>query len=297
MADKPLLRSESGWRGKWPDPSLPWALDYDSGVQPLAETEQGPGGGCALLAYLCPAGKWTNGWGETDGVVRGQRWTRAYADARFCDAIDERARQVLGACTLPPSANELAAMVRLQYNIGHALFVKSSVLKAHNRGDHAEAARAFLLFTKSRDPATGKFRVPDLPGLVTRRHEESALYLKPEDDEAPQRMPQAVAPQTSLAKSPTMTTGGALAGVGAAAAAIKEVVPASAPPMPRADAVATLAGVGEQATTVSTSVQAIKSLVTDALPMPASWILPGTLIVGGGVIMYRRWRARQQGVN
>ena len=36
--------------------------------------------GCRLKAYRCPAGIWTIGWGETQGVVEGMVWTQARAD-------------------------------------------------------------------------------------------------------------------------------------------------------------------------------------------------------------------------
>ncbi len=41
----------------------------------IKEFEQGPNGGPALMPYYCPAGKLTNGWGNTHGVVPGQAIT------------------------------------------------------------------------------------------------------------------------------------------------------------------------------------------------------------------------------
>ena len=37
--------------------------------------------GLSLTAYLCPAGRWTIGYGRTDGVQPGDRITKAHADS------------------------------------------------------------------------------------------------------------------------------------------------------------------------------------------------------------------------
>ncbi len=51
-------------------PDLGWPIPAEA-VRLIVEKEQGPGGGVALKAYLCPAGVWTIGWGRTRGVKRG----------------------------------------------------------------------------------------------------------------------------------------------------------------------------------------------------------------------------------
>lgn len=40
--------------------------------------------GCRLIAYKCPAGIWTIGWGETLGVKEGDIWTQDQADSGGC---------------------------------------------------------------------------------------------------------------------------------------------------------------------------------------------------------------------
>jgi hypothetical protein len=63
---------------------------------------------------------------------------------------------------------------------GLAAFAGSTVCKAFKRGNKEDAARAFMLWTKAKDPSTGKLR--ELPGLVQRRTEEKQLFMQNSDD-------------------------------------------------------------------------------------------------------------------
>ncbi len=97
---------------------------------------------------------------------------------------------VHGVCTQP----EFDALCSLTWNIGIAGMKKSSVVRLHNAGDKAAAARAFGLWNKSR----GKV----LPGLVRRRSAEAALYLAGSTE-----MPQAVDVEKPMVKSTTIIAG------------------------------------------------------------------------------------------
>ena len=164
-----------------PEPSLPWPIPLEA-VRLIAESEQGPTGGCALKAYQCPAGVWTIGWGETDAVKRGDRCTKEQADRWLCEDLVDRTKAILAVCKVPPSDNELGAMVSLSYNIGLGWegsikpagakngFRQSTVLKAHNLGDHPAAGRAFALWNKAR--VNGQ--LTELRGLTVRRAAEAA---------------------------------------------------------------------------------------------------------------------------
>lgn len=235
------------------------------GVALIAEFE-----GCKLKAYRCPAGVWTCGWGETDGVGPRAAWTQQMADQRLCDSIAERADAVLQLCTVQPTANQLAALVSLAYNIGNKALAGSSVLKAHNRGDFAAAARAFSLWNKAR--IDGVLTV--LAGLTRRRAAEAALYLKPEPDAIQQAMPQAVADESKLSASPIATSGGAAAGVGA---------------------LALVSQAGDQVQAVATVAQTARSLAVDTLGIPPAAILPLVLIAAGGAALYWRHKQRRDG--
>lgn len=151
---------------KLPERNLPWAIAWE-GVVEIARSE-----GCRLSAYRDIAGIWTIGWGETEGVREGMQWTQRQADERLCARIDAFAKGV-SRLAVEPLDCELAAMVSLAYNIGLEAFRRSTVLKAHNRGDSSAAARAFGLWNK----ATINGKLTAVPGLTRRRVREAAMYL------------------------------------------------------------------------------------------------------------------------
>ena len=165
-------------------------------------------------AYLCPAGVATIGFGFTKHVRLGDKMTRSEAAERLKRELVEYEQGVLLACTNPPNENEFSSMVCFAFNVGVAGFKKSSVLKAHNRGDKEAAARAFGLWNK----AGGK----TLPGLTRRRMAEAALYLEPvaiaEID-----MPQAIDPETPMTGS-TINRASVVAGGTASLAAVSQTI-------------------------------------------------------------------------
>ena len=172
-------------------------------------------------AYRDVAGVLTIGYGFTKDVQEGDTTTRAKADARLSRELRDYERGVFeatgGACT----QNQFDALVSFAWNIGIAGMKRSTVIKAHKRGDFDSAARAFGLWNKS----AGKV----WPGLTRRRAAESALYLEPEEaaTEGPaQEMPQAVEAETSVVRSPIVTGTTAtvtLAGAAEAARNVKEI--------------------------------------------------------------------------
>lgn len=159
----------------------------------------------------------TIGYGFTHGVKMGDVMTRAEADARLVEELRPYEMAVWQGCTNEPNQNEFDAMVLLCFNIGPAGFKRSTVLKAHNRGDHQAAARAFGLWNKS----GGKVYA----GLTKRRAEESALYLTPEPDDVSDpitpEMPQRIDPESSMVESP-INRAGVVAGGTAAVATVAE---------------------------------------------------------------------------
>lgn len=257
---------------KLPDRDLPWPICWD-GVALIAQRE-----GCRLRAYRCQAGKFTCGWGETDGVGPNTVWTQIDADRRFCDSLAERTHQVLALCTVEPGPHQLAALVSLSYNIGVPALAKSTVMRLHNAGDHAGAARAFALWNKFRNPATGRLEVS--AGLTSRRAAEAALYLQP-DDEAPHAMPQAVADEPRLASSPTMQTAVTVGGAGAVGV------------------LKSLTDTADQVSGAGTALAPVWQLVTgiaEGLHVQPLTLVCAGAVAAGGLLAYRRWRQRAQGV-
>lgn len=250
-----------------PDPSLPWPIPLDA-VALIAEFEQGPNGGPALVAYRCPAGVWTIGWGETDGVRPGDTCTREQADQWLLEDITERARAVRAMCTIEPSPSELGGLVSLAYNIGLKALQGSTVLRQHNAGNRQAAARAFALWNKAR--VNGVLQV--LAGLTARRAREAAMYLQ--DEGLQQRMPQAVESESKLS-----TTPGIKGSVGAMGTGV----------------VAVLAEAGDKIGGLSGPLGKARSLLVDTLGIPTGWILPLALIAVGAAWAYYRTLQRREG--
>lgn len=180
-------------------------------------------GSCA--AYLCPAHVPTIGYGCTEGVKLGMVWSEEEAEAAFRRELAKFEDAVSRSVTIEINQNEADALISLAYNIGAGAFSKSNLLRRLNKGDRAGAAKAFHLWNK------GGGRV--LPGLVSRRAREAALFLKPvEKPEAPY-MPQAVAESKEPPSRPTVATAAA-----AAAATVTSVAPSiPAPPKEAIEAV------------------------------------------------------------
>ena len=269
-----------------PDPALPWPLPLPV-VFGIAEDEQGPDGGCALVAYRCPAGIWTIGWGETEGVRPGDRCTKEQADAWLLEDLQERVRAVGDLCKVEPSPHELGAMVSFAYNVGLAGFAKSTVLRQHNAGNRQAAARAFGLWNKARNPRTGQLE--PLPGLTARRAREAALYLTPEAGH--ERMPQAVHAESSLAMSPIAQGSAVTMGAGAITA-VTQIGPVLQEVTAAAD------GAKAALEPVEGALGAIRSLVgsvADFVGVPPGGLLAIALIAVGWWILSKRREQRAEG--
>lgn len=141
-----------------------------------------PDGSC--VAYLCPARVPTIGWGCTEGVKLGMRWTREEADAAFMRELEKFEFAVQRLVTVEMNQNEFDALTSFAYNCGEGALGKSTILRKLNKGDRKGAAAAFHMWNK------GGGRV--LPGLVRRRREEAELFLKPVQEAEEELMPQSV---------------------------------------------------------------------------------------------------------
>jgi lysozyme len=174
--------------------------------------------GFRAKAYKCPAGVWTIGYGFTKGVDPLDSMTRAEADTRLAEELrdyEAAVERAAGEC----NQNQFDALVSFAWNVGTKGMAGSSVVKAHRRGDHDAAARAFGLWNK----AAGKV----MSGLTRRRAAEAALYLEPVPDEVSEAandpMPQAVDAERPMTSS-AINRAGVVAGGTAAVATVAETV-------------------------------------------------------------------------
>jgi lysozyme len=126
--------------------------------------------GFSEVAYYCPAGKLTIGYGNTfykDGTMVKQGDTITKTEAE--DLLDWYCRECI---TLPKgnfSAEQREALYSLIFNIGQSAFDKSKCKKAIEKKDWEEAYKQWD-WTK----ANGK----ELKGLVKRRNAEKKLFFK-----------------------------------------------------------------------------------------------------------------------
>jgi len=237
--------------------------------------------GLRLRPYLCSAGVPTIGIGATtypDGTpvkLSDPPITERQALQMLTVEADRYLTAVLSMCSVWPTVNQLVALACLAYNIGVAGLRNSTVMRLHNNGDHAGAARAFGLWNKAKVAG----RLQPLPGLTARRAREAALYLTPgEDEEPPLALPQAVASESSLGASPIAISGGATTAAGGALG---------------------LLGVTDQLQGASTAVGAATGIVAQVqghLGGVSPLVILGVIaVVAGSAAMFYRWKQRRGG--
>lgn len=189
------------------------------------------------VAYLCPAGVWTIGYGCTEGVKEGMSWTEAEAEAALHREIARFEAGVTRLVTTEINLNQFDALVSFAYNCGLGALEKSKILKLTNAGKFSEAAASFAAWNKG----GGKV----LPGLVQRRAREASLFMKPTEAPAEPYMPQKVAKSVELPK------GAATTAAAVSTAAIVEAAP-SLPPPPDLTALSQYKAFGEQVSSLGT---------------------------------------------
>jgi lysozyme len=130
--------------------------------------------GYRCKAYKDAGGVWTIGYGHTSmagapQVKPGMRISRREADAILARDVAGFARGVARLLDVPLSDGQFSALVSFAYNIGLENFRRSSVLRAVNSGNFAAVPRRLSLWVK----AGGRV----LPGLVSRRAAEAAMFI------------------------------------------------------------------------------------------------------------------------
>lgn len=129
--------------------------------------------GFRAIAYLCPAGVWTVGYGSTringKPVGKGTKITTEEAEVFLEQDLKSFEDGVSQNVSIELTQNQFDALVCFVYNVGLGNFKKSTLLKKLNAGKLEAAAEEFLKWDKSK----GK----SLPGLTRRRKAERALFL------------------------------------------------------------------------------------------------------------------------
>lgn len=99
---------------------------------------------CRLLPYQDIKGVWTDGWGNTHGVIpNGPAITQEKADADFDRNIAGSVYAVNHYVAINLNQQEFDALVDFVFNVGMGNFSTSTMLKKVNCGDLAGAANEF----------------------------------------------------------------------------------------------------------------------------------------------------------
>jgi lysozyme len=135
-------------------------------VTGLALTEKSEG--CSLTAYQDSGGVWTNGYGNTHGVVPGSTITQQQAAADLSANIQNSVNDVNQLVTVQLTQGEFDALVDFDFNLGRGSLATSTLLSRLNAGEFAEAAAQFDRW----DRCDGTV----LAGLLRRRQGETAEF-------------------------------------------------------------------------------------------------------------------------
>ena len=130
--------------------------------------------GFRAVAYTCPAGVVTVGYGTTringNSVKLGTKITSDEAEQFLEEDLKLFEDSINKLVSTKLTQNQFDALVSFVYNVGIGNFKKSTLLKLLNKGDMTGASKEFLKW----DKANGA----PLPGLTRRRKAERELFLQ-----------------------------------------------------------------------------------------------------------------------
>lgn len=128
--------------------------------------------GLRLSPYLCPAGVPTIGYGHTKGVtMKSPPITASDAERLLREDSAWAENAVAKRVKISINQNQFDALVSFVFNIGEPNFATSTLLRRLNSGDYNGASAEFDRWVYG----NGK----KLPGLISRRKEERALFNRP----------------------------------------------------------------------------------------------------------------------
>ena len=124
--------------------------------------------GCKLTAYQDAGGVWTNGYGNTHGVVPRSTITAQQASADLSANIQNSVNDINRLVTVPLTQAQFDALVDFDFNLGRGNLASSTLLSRLNAGDFAGAAAQFDRW----DRCDGTV----VAGLLRRRQAETAEF-------------------------------------------------------------------------------------------------------------------------
>ncbi len=126
--------------------------------------------GLRLTAYQDSVGVWTIGYGHTKGVYAGMTITENQANAFLDEDIKSHAAGIFNYVTVQLTQGQFDALVSFHFNLGPAILAGSQLLVYLNSRQWQAAANEMKKYVY----AGGQI----LQGLVNRRNDEVALFLK-----------------------------------------------------------------------------------------------------------------------
>jgi len=130
--------------------------------------------GLEIEAYPDPGNRvtgepWTIGYGHTRGVRRGDTCTEEQATEWLREDLHDAEAAVRRLVDVHLTQGQFDALTSFVFNVGAGAFGSSTLLRLLNAGDAAGAADQFKRWNRGADGP--------LPGLVTRRAAERALFV------------------------------------------------------------------------------------------------------------------------
>lgn len=140
-------------------------MNYSASGLALTEASEG----LRLTAYQDSVGVWTIGYGHTARVNPGDTCTAEQASTWLQSDVAWAVSAVNQYVTAPLTQGEFDALVDFTFNLGVGALVHSTLLQKLNALDYAGAAAEFSRWVHAGGVT--------LPGLVTRRAAEQAMFL------------------------------------------------------------------------------------------------------------------------
>jgi lysozyme len=135
----------------------------ETGVRLIKQSE-----GLRTRAYPDSCGVWTIGYGHTRGVRPGDRCDKARASGWLREDVGAAEAAVARLVSVPLSQGQFDALVDFVFNLGEGALQGSTLRRKLNAGDYEGAAAEFARWCHAGGAV--------LPGLVTRRARERALF-------------------------------------------------------------------------------------------------------------------------
>lgn len=136
----------------------------ETGIKLIEDME-----GLRLKAYQDVVGVWTNGYGNTHGVIPGSVITQAQAESDLLSNVAGSEYVVNSVVKVTLTQNQFDALVDFVFNLGSGNFQSSTLLRKLNAGDFAGASAEFPKWNHA-----GGIVVD---GLTKRREAERLLFL------------------------------------------------------------------------------------------------------------------------